>query len=116
MSEGFKMPQVFGHFVQKLQSLSPYVSPSTSPIASPKFKRRFGIRTTTRRRKLTKEDFRDVQSEPEGDFVGPPLTPIKKGRKFMSRKKRSTPDEDGRSKTIGRMQGNKAVSAKYSGL
>lgn len=100
---------VFGHFVHKLQSLSPLVSPATSPISSPKFKRRFGIRTPTRRRKFTKEDYRDVQSEPEGDF-GPPLTPARKGRKLMSRKKRSTPDTDGRSKTVGRMQGNKAVS------
>lgn len=56
---------MFGSLVQKLQTLSPLTSPVTSPASSPKSaRRRYSAKSPAHRRSL-KEEFREVQSDPE---------------------------------------------------
>ena len=59
---------MFGSLKQKLQSFSPVASPVASPNASPRpARRRFGLRTPARM-KQRREEFREVQSDPECDY------------------------------------------------
>lgn len=56
---------MFGTLVQKFQNIgSPLTSPISSPITSPKAFRRRYAKTASQRRSL-KQEFREVQSEPE---------------------------------------------------
>ena len=59
---------MFGSLKQKLQSLSPVASPVASPSSSPKPRRKFPFRRTPARLKQRREEFREVQSDPECDF------------------------------------------------
>jgi hypothetical protein len=56
---------MFGSLVQKLQTLSPIGSPITSPVNSPKTRRKFG--GPKWRRNQNREEYREVQSDPEMD-------------------------------------------------
>lgn len=56
---------MFGNLVQKLQTLSPLGSPITSPVSSPKSRRKFG--GPKWRRNQNREEYREVQSDPEMD-------------------------------------------------
>ena len=59
---------MFGSLKQKLQSFSPVGSPVASPTSSPRpARRRFGLRTPARM-KQRREEFREVQSDPECDY------------------------------------------------
>ena len=59
---------MFGSLKQKLQSFSPVGSPVASPSSSPRpARRRFGLRTPARM-KQRREEFREVQSDPECDY------------------------------------------------
>ncbi|KAF0309538.1 hypothetical protein FJT64_019346 [Amphibalanus amphitrite] len=60
---------MFGSLKQKLQSLSPVASPVNSPNSSPKPRRRFPFRRAPARLKQRREEFREVQSDPECDFT-----------------------------------------------
>ncbi|PSN53406.1 hypothetical protein C0J52_21380 [Blattella germanica] len=64
---------MFGSLVQRLQSLSPLGSPVTSPVSSPKAsRRRYKSPTRGPRRPPLgrhKEEYREVQSDPELDEV-----------------------------------------------
>jgi hypothetical protein len=60
---------MFGTLVQKLQTLSPISSPINSPVSSPKARRKFG--GPRWRRQQAREEFREVQSEPELDDCAP---------------------------------------------
>jgi len=64
---------MFGSLVQRLQSLSPLGSPVASPVSSPKAsRRRYKSPTRGPRRHPVsrhKEEYREVQSDPELDEV-----------------------------------------------
>ncbi|CAB3361991.1 Hypothetical predicted protein [Cloeon dipterum] len=72
---------MFGNLVQKLQTLSPISSPVQSPVSSPKARRKFG--GPRWRRQQAREEFREVQSEPEYDET----PPSSKARKDKSKKR-----------------------------
>lgn len=58
---------MFGSLVHRLQSLSPLASPVTSPVNSPKASRR-GFKSPRRPPAVRhKEEYREVQSDPELD-------------------------------------------------
>ncbi|XP_053633237.1 uncharacterized protein [Cherax quadricarinatus] len=64
---------MFGSLVQKLQSLSPLASPTTSPSTSPKLRRKLGFGKSRKRKDagFSREDLREVQSEPELEYDAP---------------------------------------------
>lgn len=64
---------MFGSLVQKLQSLSPLASPTTSPSTSPKLRRKLGFGKSRKRKEsgFSREDLREVQSEPELEYDAP---------------------------------------------
>ncbi|CAL4072682.1 unnamed protein product, partial [Meganyctiphanes norvegica] len=66
---------MFGQLVQKLQSLSPLASPTTSPTVSPKPRRKLGFGRSRKRKDKnafrSREDVREVQSEPELEYDAP---------------------------------------------
>lgn len=64
---------MFGSLVQKLQSLSPLASPTTSPSTSPKLRKKLGFGKSRKRKDsgFSREDLREVQSEPELEYDGP---------------------------------------------
>ncbi|KAK7000503.1 hypothetical protein SK128_016659 [Halocaridina rubra] len=64
---------MFGSLVQKLQSLSPLASPTTSPSTSPKLRKKLGFGRSRKRKDAgySREDLREVQSEPELEYDVP---------------------------------------------
>lgn len=64
---------MFGSLVQKLQSLSPLASPTTSPSTSPKLRKKLGFGKSRKRKDsgFSREDLREVQSEPELEYDAP---------------------------------------------
>lgn len=64
---------MLGSLVQKLQSLSPLASPTTSPSTSPKLRKKLGFGKSRKRKDsgFSREDLREVQSEPELEYDAP---------------------------------------------
>lgn len=88
---------MFGSLVQKLQSLSPLASPTTSPSTSPKLRRKLGFGKSRKRKDsgFSREDLREVQSEPELEYDAP-----SKDRRKIS----APPHTGGGSKKSGRVR------------
>ncbi|XKL60885.1 hypothetical protein PGB90_007942 [Kerria lacca] len=104
---------MFGTLVQKLQIISsPLTTPVSSPITSPKVTRRRYAKTPNQRRFL-KQEFREVQSEPEdgGDMYNTKKSKIR--RKIDKNRGRpleiSAPFHLQTSKSLGRLDGLKQV-------
>ncbi|KAF6213036.1 hypothetical protein GE061_010750 [Apolygus lucorum] len=95
---------MLGQLVQRLQTLSPV----TSPLASPKVKRR-PAKSLAARRSL-KEEYREIQSEPE-DAPGSEKKPKSKRRidKLRNRRLEVSAPLQG-SKSMGRLDGLKQTS------
>ncbi|KAK7575584.1 hypothetical protein V9T40_011870 [Parthenolecanium corni] len=109
---------MFGSLVQKLQNIgSPVASPVSSPITSPKNGRRRYAKTPNQRRQ-TKQEYREVQSEPEdGGGSGSGFEASKKSkirRKIDKSRSGRTLEISGPfhlqcSKSMGRLDGLKQV-------
>lgn len=106
---------MFGSLVQKLQTLSsPLTSPIASPITSPKVGRRRYAKTPNQRRSL-KQEYREVQSEPEdgGGAISYDKKKSKIRRKIDKNRGRqleiSGPFHLQSSKSMGRLDGLKQV-------
>ncbi|XP_037080633.1 uncharacterized protein LOC119101404 [Pollicipes pollicipes] len=59
---------MFGSLKQKLQSLSPLASPVASPNSSPRPRRRLPFGRGPARRRQRRQEYREVQSDPECDY------------------------------------------------
>lgn len=107
---------MFGTLVQKLQNIgSPITSPISSPVTSPKASRRRYMKTPNQRRSL-KQEYREVQSEPEdGGSYDTKKSKLK--RKIDKSKGRqleiSAPFHLQNSKSMGRLDGLKQVRFTY---
>lgn len=114
------MNTMFGSLVQKLQNIgSPVTSPVSSPITSPKNSRRRYAKTPTQRRQ-SKQEYREVQSEPEDGGGGGSGSGFEASKKSKIRRKIDK-SRNGRtleisapfhlqcSKSMGRLDGLKQV-------
>lgn len=72
------LTNMLGNLVQRFQAFSPLTSPVSSPVNSPKTSRRWFAGKSPARRRSLKEEFREVQSEPEDSFVASSSSPSKK--------------------------------------
>lgn len=105
------MNSVFGSLVQKLQNIG---SPVGSPVASPKGGRRRYAKTPNQRRQ-SKQEYREVQSEPEdGGGVSEAHKKSKIRRKIDKSRNARTMEISGPfhlqcSKSMGRLDGLKQV-------
>lgn len=119
LSYSSAMNTMFGSLVQKLQNISsPVGSPVSSPITSPKNGRRRYAKTPTQRRQ-SKQEYREVQSEPEdgggggsGSFEASKKSKIR--RKIDKSRNGRTLEISGPfhlqcSKSMGRLDGLKQV-------
>lgn len=96
---------MFGSLVQKLQSLSPLASPTTSPSTSPKLRRKLGFGKSRKRKDsgFSREDLREVQSEPELEYDGP----------TRDRRKTSAPVGPSSSRGVAKARGRSVVDEPY---
>lgn len=98
---------MFGSLVQKLQTLSPLTSPVTSPVSSPKASRKRYNKSPAQRRSL-KEEYREVQSDPEDGGDGKKCRSKRKAEKLRGRRTEVSAPLQG-SKSMGRLDGLKQV-------
>lgn len=103
-----KSKVMFGNLVQRLQTLSPLTSPVTSPVGSPKSTRKRYSKSPAHRRSL-KEEYREVQSEPEDTGE---TKKCRAKRKADKRKVNISGPLQG-SKSMGRLDGLKQVSVYF---
>lgn len=106
---------MFNSLVQKFQIIgSPLTSPVSSPITSPKVSRRKYMKTPNQRRSL-KQEYREVQSEPEdgGGSYDTKKSKIKKkidkNRTTVRQLEISAPFHLQNSKSMSRLDGLKQV-------
>jgi hypothetical protein len=117
---------MFGSLVQRLQSLSPLGSPVTSPVSSPKASRR-GCSSPRRSSAVRhKEEYREVQSDPELDEADTGKKSRRASRHLLDKRKNKSRGAEPRinnnmyagrtgfaplqgSKSLGRLDGLKEV-------
>uniref|UniRef100_A0A1B6K974 Rho-GAP domain-containing protein n=1 Tax=Graphocephala atropunctata TaxID=36148 RepID=A0A1B6K974_9HEMI len=100
---------MFGSLVQRLQTLSPLTSPVTSPVGSPKPSRKRYSKSPAHRRSL-KEEYREVQSDPEdhGHGESKKCRAKRKAEKLQGKRLDMSGPLQG-SKSMGRLDGLKQV-------
>ncbi|KAG8308366.1 hypothetical protein J6590_002454 [Homalodisca vitripennis] len=100
---------MFGSLVQRLQTLSPLTSPVTSPVGSPKPNRKRYSKSPAHRRSL-KEEYREVQSDPEdlGHGDSKKCRAKRKAEKLQGKRLDMSGPLQG-SKSMGRLDGLKQV-------
>ncbi|XP_072157469.1 uncharacterized protein [Bemisia tabaci] len=110
---------MLGNLVQRFQAFSPVSSPVTSPKSS---RRWFAGKSPARRRSL-KEEYREVQSEPEDAFAAAEAEAASPSKKILNKRKAkksgqrpevSLPIQLQASQSMGRLDGIKQVSCLYS--
>lgn len=100
---------MFGNLVQRLQTLSPLTSPVTSPVSSPKPARKRYSKSPAARRSL-KEEYREIQSDPEDHGESKKCRAKRKVDKLYGKKVDISGPLQG-SKSMGRLDGLKQVGS-----
>ncbi|XP_054265488.1 rho GTPase-activating protein 20-like isoform X2 [Macrosteles quadrilineatus] len=98
---------MFGNLVHRLQTLSPLTSPITSPVSSPKVARKRYSKSPAHRRSL-KEEYREVQSDPEDIGESKKCRAKRKAEKRQGRKPHISGPLPG-SKSLGKLDGLKEI-------